>query len=411
MFVIVSNVLEDKYSKFTVVKSFEELQNMDVTVDVLIIHRYEGLDFTAGGHITKLRNSGVKHFFYITSDPSPIVQMVLEGVAGYYTSDEGYFEDEEELYNLVTTYSNETGVATSLVTTSIDAVDNFVEMVKSKDKRVYMPITIQKAESAVTTLKNINRANELRLHSMGKASLDVFDKASNLIRNISANRDEMEKQLNKLREMANNTGGRSPLGGAGVFSFPTYRHMESAKVLLVREYSPCRYLTSLMLAYLNYLDVQLNKRVKLIFVHQKGAGVAARYSGFTAITSESKGYEDLYASQIIATNDPKKDTLRKLLTMGDEIVIVADRLYGLQDIVAGRVTKVNACNSWSDITRFKLNAADTIFSVVPQEKQLFCIQTITKYPLDVGARHAVYGRAFSNCFDILNSRLGLGSGR
>ena len=178
-------------------------------------------------------------------------------------------------------------------------------------------------------------------------------------------------------------------------------------MLLLREYSPCRYLTTFCLGYAHHLHYQLNKRVKLVFVHGKGAGISAKYSEFTSITQESMNISTLYDSEIIATNNPKKEVMKELLTKPNDIVIVVDRLYGSQDIVSGRVTRVNVASSRSDVKKFNLVPDDTIFTVTAQPKQLFCISHIKSFPVEPDARYALYANLMRGNYEILDKKLGL----
>ena len=148
--------------------------------------------------------------------------------------------------------------------------------------------------------------------------------------------------------------------------------------------------------------------MKLIFVHQKSAGVSSKYSEFsTAITQENYTVSSLFDAEIIATNNPKKEIMKELLSKPNDIFIVVDRLYGAQDIVSGRVTKVSAVSGNRDLKRFRLNAGDCIFSVSAREGALFTIPTIKKFPQEMDARYAAYSQINSDKYAILDRKLDL----
>lgn len=133
-----------------------------------------------------------------------------------------------------------------------------------------------------------------------------------------------------------------------------------------------------------------NKRVKLIFVHQKGQGVAKKYTEYVSITQESMHLDSLYDSEIITTNNPKKDVLKKIFSRPADIFIVVDRLYGNQDIVTGRCVKVNAVSGQSDLKRYGIKKEDTIFSVSKVDGSLFTVPNIKNYPSGKDLRSAAY---------------------
>jgi hypothetical protein len=119
------------------------------------------------------------------------------------------------------------------------------------------------------------------------------------------------------------------------------------------------------------------------------------------------GIASLYDGEIVATNNPKKEVLKDLLTKPNDVIVVVDRLYGSQDIVTGRITKVNAVSSRSDIARYKLKPEQTIFPVTRQPKELFTIPNIKQFPIEVDARYAIYSQVMANAYKILDEKIGL----
>lgn len=407
MKVIVSTELDDNFTKFVVVDSFKKVKELQ-GVTTLIIHKYKESDFDAGVFVSQFHNNGIDQFIYISSTPSSTLQMVLKGVNGYYYEDEFYFEDEEELSTLLEDLGMEDeDENTSLATTALNVVNDFVSSFAKGDERIKAPLYLENVTSAVNELSVLTHQQELQLNTMGASALEVFEKASAIIRNMDAQNKNIEKKLEELENQQNNSFSSKPAFGNSIMFFSPYRYIGNSKILLIREYAPCRYLTSFVMGYLHHLHYVLNRRPKLIFVHQKGAGVSAKYADFTSITQESMGMSSLYDNEIIATNNPKKEVMKDLLTKQNDVIIVVDRLYGNQDIVSGRVTKVNAVGSRSDIARYKVRPEDTIFSVTRQPKELFTLPTIKKFPTEIDARYAAYTQVLGDKYEILDNKLGL----
>lgn len=407
MKVIVSTELDDNFTKFVVVDSFKKVKELQ-GVTTLIIHKYKESDFDAGVFITQFHNSGIDQFIYISSSPSSTLQMVLKGVSGYYYEDEFYFEDEEELSTLLEDLGMEDeDENTSLATSALNVVNDFVSSFAKGDERIKAPLYLENVTSAVNELSVLTHQQELQLNTMGASALEVFEKASAIIRNMDAQNKNIEKKLEELENQQNNSFPSKPAFGNSIMFFSPYKYIGNSKILLIREYAPCRYLTSFCMGYLHHLHYVLNRRPKLIFVHQKGAGVSAKYADFTSITQESMNMSSLYDNEIIATNNPKKEVMKDLLTKQNDVIIVVDRLYGNQDIVSGRVTKINAVGSRSDIARYKVRPEDTIFSVTRQPKELFTIPVIKSFPTEIDARYAAYTQVLGDKYEILDAKLGL----
>lgn len=407
MKVIVSTELDDNFTKFVVVDSFKKVKELQ-GVTTLIIHKYKESDFDAGVFVSQFHNNGIDQFIYISSSPSSTLQMVLKGVNGYYYEDEFYFEDEEELSTLLEDLGMEDeDENTSLATSALNVVNDFVSSFAKGDERIKAPLYLENVTSAVNELSLLTHQQELQLNTMGASALEVFEKASAIIRNMDAQNKNIEKKLEELENQQNNSFSSKPAFGNSIMFFSPYKYIGNSKILLIREYAPCRYLTSFVMGYLHHLHYVLNRRPKLIFVHQKGAGVSAKYADFTSITQESMNMSSLYDNEIIATNNPKKEVMKDLLTKQNDVIIVVDRLYGNQDIVSGRVTKINAVGSRSDIARYKVRPEDTIFSITRQPKELFTLPTIKNFPTEIDARYAAYTQVLGSKYEILDSKLGL----
>ena len=188
--------------------------------------------------------------------------------------------------------------------------------------------------------------------------------------------------------------------------------MGTVPLLLIREYSPCRYLTSFALGYTHHVHFSKNKSVKLIVIHQKGTCVAKKYDEFTAINEESAGYATLYNSEYIATNTPKKDILREIFKQPVDAFIVVDRLYGGQDIISGKISKLNAVSGKSDIKRYSIKPEDTLLSNVSlnetEKKEYFgTLKRMTNYPDEKDGRLAYYEQACEEMYEKLDKLLGL----
>lgn len=407
MKVIVSTELDDNFTKFVVVDSFKKVKELQ-GVTTLIIHKYKESDFDAGVFVSQFHNNGIDQFIYISSSPSSTLQMVLKGVNGYYYEDEFYFEDEEELSTLLEDLGMEDeDENTSLATSALNVVNDFVSSFAKGDERIKAPLYLENVTSAVNELSLLTHQQELQLNTMGASALEVFEKASAIIRNMDAQNKNIEKKLEELENQQNNSFSSKPTFGNSIMFFSPYKYIGNSKILLIREYAPCRYLTSFIMGYLHHLHYVLNRRPKLIFVHQKGAGVSAKYADFTSITQESMNMSSLYDNEIIATNNPKKEVMKDLLTKQNDVIIVVDRLYGNQDIVSGRVTKINAVGSRSDIARYKVRPEDTIFSITRQPKELFTLPTIKNFPTEIDARYAAYTQVLGSKYEILDNKLGL----
>jgi len=242
---------------------------------------------------------------------------------------------------------------------------------------------------------------------MGNSALEVFEKASAIIRNMNEQKKAIEKQLEQLEHVTANSTTNRPAFGNSVLFFSPYKYIGNSRVLVLKEYSPTRYLTSFVLGFTHYLHYVLNKRVKVIFCIQKGYCTGKRYEEFTSIDETTKSMMSLYDNEIIVTNSPKKEVMKELLSKPQDVVIVVDRLYGKEAIVTGRCTTLNVVSARSDIQRFGLKVQDTITSVTRIPDCFACISLIRNYMTEKDARLAAYNQVFEKDFRKICERIHL----
>lgn len=413
MKVIVSKTLEDSFTEFVVTDSLKKV--IDFTgVTTLIIQSCIESDFDAGVFIGDLKKKGVDLFLYISSNPSAVLQMVIKGVDGYYYEDEFYFDDEEELQVLISDIeeerqeaSNNTSAFEAVATPALNIISTFMKGYVAGDKLVQTPMFLEQTNSAIADLTNVFRQQELELQTMGNSALEVFEKASAIIRNMNEQKKAIEKQLEQLEHVTANSTTNRPAFGNSVLFFSPYKYIGNSRVLVLKEYSPTRYLTSFVLGFTHYLHYVLNKRVKVIFCIQKGYYTGKRYEEFTSIDETTKSMMSLYDNEIIVTNSPKKEVMKELLSKPQDVVIVVDRLYGKEAIVTGRCTTLNVVSARSDIQRFGLKVQDTITSVTRIPDCFACISLIRNYMTEKDARLAAYNQVFEKDFRKICERIHL----
>ena len=407
MRVIISKDLTDNLHGYKVERSFKHVMDLK-DIECLIIHNYTENDFDAGVFVSKLHSLNVGTFIYINSAPAVALRMVILGVGGAIFEDEFYFEDVDELNSLVDDVLSGASATHSLAVSNIAVISDFMQAFARNDAKLKQPLYLDRVNSAISDLQETTKQQEFQLTTMGSSAVAIFEKASKIITSMSDQQRTLQDQLEKLMlNQETQTSPRDRFNSGDLQFFPSHKYFGTCKVLFIRELSPCRYLTSFLYAYRHHVHYEKNKRCKLIFVHQKGKGVSLKYSsGYTSITQESMHDASLYHESIIATNNPKQDVLRNLLA-NDDVIIVVDRLYGAQDIVTGKVVRVNAVSGLSDLARYNVQLKDTIFTMTKPDNCLFCIPHIQQYPGIKDSRIAKYVQTCSDSFTILDKRLGI----
>ena len=421
MNVIVScDIDKTAFDNFIVVDSFSAIKKLGTPcIETLIIHHFKEKVFDVGIFINECKDSGIKRFIYISENPDETIKMCLKGLNSYVYTTEDYLEDEEELKFLIDDIiqdENKNSTALSNVEQNVNILEEFIDGFKRKDPKIGAPIYLNRAQEAVNELSVVTQKQELQLTTMGEESRKIFSQARTIIEQLILQNKEREAQILEVQQNANTTAARVPMSSS-VSIYSPYSHFSAVPVLLFREYSPCRYLTSFVMAYEHYLHYQLNKRVKLIICHSKDAQISKKYTGndFVAITDVSYKTTSLYDNEKIAINVPKKDLLKKLIDVSNiDIVIVVDRLYGNTPIIKGKhITTINAISGSSDVERFGLSNAfaDTIIPVSEFKYKgklpFVTLKTIQDFPPEIDTRYAAYTLYYKEIFSKLDEKLKL----
>lgn len=406
MNIIVSTGLEDNFREFKVLKRFSALNEYVNELDVVVLNSFEDSDFDVGIIISKLHKEGNCKFVYINENPNPLISMAITGVGGDVLKDDFYLSDEDELLG----YLENAGVLKdkSPVTLTVSVVKDFVHAFCRGEERIKTPAYLSQVNQAVNDLVVLTQQQEIVISDMSTSAIEIFEKASKIIKTMAERKKDIEQKLEELT--AKDSGSSSSTGG-NVFNnsaifFPPHKYMGTKPILLIRELSPCKYLSSFVLGYHQHLKYVKNRRVKLIFVHQKGQGVSLKYNNFFNITQESASVDSLYEGDIIATNNPKKDVMTKLLgNTNTDIFIVVDRLYSTNDIVTGKVTKLNAISGDSDIDRYKVKDEDCIGSIASNLNLFYCVPYVVDYPGETDARYATYLQLCDKIYNQIDATL------
>lgn len=411
MNVILSNRLKDGYDKYKVVTSLKEVGKIE-DIDCLVLHSFSEEDFEVGMFLSSLAKSGIKKFAYISSNVSLIIKMVVGGLEGLVEDADFYFESEEDLDEVLDGFFSNEDTGSDLKATS-EIIADFIKGFVNNDDRVKTPVYLEQVNNAVNELVVTSTASELAIKDMSRATVETFKKVSKSISAITEQYKDLEEKLYSLdasaEALAKQPRYEVQSNANAVWSYPTYQYMGSSKILYIREYSPCRYLTSFVLAYANYVNFNLQKKCKVVFIYGRGAGIARKYSkGFTNITSESENNESLYDNKLIATNVPKKPVMDSLTHTGEALIIIVDRLYGGDSIVSGqRITKLSAVSGVSDITRYSLALDEAVFPIISVPDSFCTIKHINSYPKDDRTRKSKYFETMKDSFAKLDQKLGI----
>ena len=408
--IVAKSLNKNAFVNYKIVDTFAEASTLYKTNEyksIIIIKDFDDNSFNAGMYLTELTNLGA-HFLYISEEQDTTVTMLVNGAKGTCLTDEFYFDSEEDLNVLLESIESSQDICTDLAASSLTIIKDFMSAFVRGDSRLNVPLYLESVNSAIVELDSINQLQNTKIETIGATAIDVFNNANNIINKMENNRKTLQKQISELQSLSSTSpvNNRASLSN-NINQYPTIQVLTNAKVLVLREVTPTRYLTSLALGYYNYLKTVKHKRVKLVFIHLKNYGMANKYSKFTSINPTNYTKPEFLQNDILAIDTPQRELVNKVLKSGADYYIVVDRLYNNQCILSGQAIKVNSVNSASDIQRFALDAAETVTSVTNFKNSLFYVPTIKEYPSDENSRVAYYLNVLEDGFKKFDGKLGI----
>lgn len=406
MKVIVSDKLDITYTKYMLMRSFKEVLDNASSISTVVIHHADSKEFDLGVYISKLKEAGIRRFVYINENPIGAVKLCILALEGLVLEDEDLFEDEEGLDMIIEEFFEDGANSTALTTqSSVDILSDFIQAFTNGDSKINAPVYIEQVNSALNELALYTQNQELVIKDFATTALDTFNNVSILITKMQDRKQDLEAKLKAMEaSIMKNTNAVTPKERMNqALYFQSYQYIGGAKVIQIRELSPCRYLTSFLLGYHYYLSVMLNKRVKLIVCYSKSHCNGKKYdTGFTIINQESKNNKILYTADIIATNTPNNTVMEELMHQKDDVIIVLDRLRNSQPILKKtNVVTLNAISGMSDLRRFDVKPMECIFTTTKHPSNFCCIPHIKGYAPDGDTRRAQYLQACKEYYDKL----------
>lgn len=393
-----ARILSKDYAGYIKVRSIKDLFDKPEVTEV-VVHTMDEKPFQAGLDISELnKQRETLRIVYLNDNPQSMLQIIINGIGGTCIDDLFYFDSVEDLNSLFDEFAI-VNPQEAAIQGNIGILQGFIEEFARTNGDVSQ-FYITRAQNALVQLRNDTNIQIQQVKEVGGTAIEVLGNASEYLSKMTEQHKMLQKQIEALELSANSPRNTFGGGAAGAF-FPTVRLSTSAlamcKVLFIREYSHCRYLTSLLIAYRYYLQYCKNKRVKLVFAVPRGQGIASKYDFATMITLESMRETSLYAGSILAVNVPQKVVIERIFGKdggNNDIVIFVDRLYAGNDIIQGdsmNFKKLCAVSGNSDIKRYNLRVQNCIMTQVGMSgKEFCCIPHFKSFPASEERRLSTY---------------------
>ena len=342
------------------------------------------------------------HLVYIASNPVPLIEEVIKGLGSQSLRDDSYLDDLNSYSELIDYLEKGD---TSLdededISSEISVLDSFVSEQVENLSPIQRNMVQDSYDKVVGTLDEMTSKDVLREQLVNFAHVRRE-------RVVSLEQDLKLKE----KEVAN----LAPRGGgflAGTNNYPVYNYSGSAKVLVVKEHSPCRYLTSFLYAFAERQEKVNNIKTKLIVVSSKNYMTELRYKGAfdeanpTTIV-QSRGR--LMTSTKVYTTTPTAAVMDFLMqSLGYDLYVILDRTDKKEECVAGRGIKtVHAVSNLNHMRALKLEVKNTIVNDLGVQGQLGVLAMINNIGTKNDERIAKIQQGMDITVTLLENILGL----
>lgn len=396
-----------------VVSSISSVQQVEPNM-LLILNTYTEDEYEAGIRIAELIEKGLSKLYYLTDDPKLNMYSLVASLNGV-NETEDYLLDEESLEVLISeTETNEllpatVGVAEGYVSpNSVDILKRFYQDYTSGNiEGLANTAYLQLVDRAINDIAN--SSNELIIYDkdVKETVNQLYTQAFHQLNELEDSKDEIEATLLEVQEMYDELKGQSTTLGK-LDSFSPYRHVKSSGVRLIvfKEYTQVRYLTSFVMGYAEHLANIMHKRVRVLFVVPNKDTFLKKYktapANFYHLTGDNYNTEDALNSTLYYTEVPILRMYKHLTNLNDDILLIVDRTYNNDFAVKGNVTSWHAFAGKSEADVYTKQKSNRIFSMRGVTTSDIVIAHIPKYEVEVINRQAQYSNTFTETYKRLD---------
>lgn len=397
------------------VQSIAEVKDIGYD-DVLILNSYEETEYKAGIILAEMIQKGLRYLMYLNDEPKLNMSSLIASVGGIVDT-EDYLADIETLEYIIGNYTDNNVDTTDLTVSGADDLVNnksveilstfykdFVSGKADVANEAYLELVetaINDITQSTTTLKDYSEDVKTTVNMLYRKASEELDGLQNRKTKIE---DELVNIKSLYEDLESNTKSI-----VNVDTFASYKHVKQSgtKVIIFKEYSQTRYLTSFVMGYMEHLSNIMHKRVRLLILIPNRDTYLNKYRMMPTqpyhISGDNYESEDSINSDVYYTALPLKRIYQHLLNaLSDDYLIVLDRGYHDKPAITGN-TKIWHCFSGkTEANMYKNVNKNKIFSIVGLQSTDIIINHIENYPVSEVNRRAIYSKLFKEKYKELD---------
>ena len=389
------------YSGYEVVSSISDISRLTMK-SVLIVESYTDRDFDFVVFLLNaLRDTSLTKLAYISENPSRILLEIMRTVGAFVAQDSSLIDTTEQfselleylMSNTTSTYSEELDELADSFTT----LDTYVRGKLEDEPKILQRKVLMAHEKVSDALQEVVFSEDLTQELQS-----FLLTASSKIKIAEDELDKKEKELSLVQS--------SGFGGFGsINAYTQFSYTGNSKVLVIKEESPTRYLTSFLASYIDWLTRVPELNAKLLIIDKDSDFVDTRYKSLKKADSKTivNNSSTLYLVPIIYTTTPTQSVMSNLMSPVVDLYVILDRTYKRTLPVSGRgISTVYSLSSRRLMRDLGLNSEDVIVNDLGEHTQLGVLAQIEGYAMDEGSRILQQQSAFEPIMKRLTVKAG-----
>lgn len=398
--------LETSITSMNVVKSVKDITKLRSSSN-LIIESYTDSDYDFITFLVdSFRKFSMKNIVIVSEKPSKLVSELARGMGIPCIPTPEYIRDYQSLSELLTYLEGMrlSGTVYEDDSRVLDALHVVNERIESS--LVDEPRAVKRSVIGSLGVISDTISDSYLSHNLSAELVNFVNMGNSKMRDKDLDIQSLESSLHDLTDSSSKYEE-----DIGLFS--PYTYSGTSKVLVVKELTPVRYLTTFLSSYLVYLTKVHSMTSRLIVVDRKSPFVDSRYGSgdmFTHVDSEvvDQRLSSLFLLERLYTCTPTRSVMDALMSRGVELYVILDRTPSRSSIVTGRgITTVNAVSSKRVMRDLGLKSSTTIVNDAGEGSNLGILAQVPNLPKSKDDFNNAIISAFTKDMERLSALVGL----
>lgn len=318
----------------------------------------------------------VEKKIYVSKEPNVLYSAVFKSIGGVVCEDEGVLLDQELLDYLTTEGYEDCNIDNIVIATK--ALDKCLKDIQDTER--FEENQLYKKELWVNEIKAAVKDIHGKLKGVDEFSsevIKVFNNLNAMLQEVNVSKEAIATEMMELKKAMSALECEQKIlleenkKSVAVVDKNTTRFRLKytvpstvKKIVYVKEYSECRYLTSFFICYRNWVKAMLKKDFKIILIIPDEYYAHEKYREFAKVDTNTVEYLSGDDFGICTITQLQKSVVDEIIKRAETGVIFIDKTFDEKQLIGGAVVhKYGAMGNLSVFERSKLKPNQVFMSI------------------------------------------------